>query len=141
VTTAFQAGAFQENAFQIDALAGSATASVDMASFASYLLLWKRRRIKKRHAQLKEVAEVVTQVLQAEASTRPVPPPETAEPAQRATEWALPLHYEPMVIAERMLQTDSLETLRKIKRADVMMKRIQDALDEIDDEEVLLLLQ
>ncbi len=137
--TAFQSDAFQQNAFQIEEEAEDA----ELAAFGAFLLGWKRRRIKKRHAQLAEVAEVVQQVVHAvakESALSETPAAAVKPQASAQTDTPPWLRYEPAVIADQLLKTQTLDQLRQIKRADVMLKRIQDALDELDDEEILLLI-
>lgn len=139
---AFQPDAFQQDGFQIEV---SASASAAFADFAGFLLAWKRRRIKKRHAQLREVAEVVSTVLElrpSPASTGPQRVETEATPSahKEAQQGQFIPSFDAYVIAEQLLKTDTLENLRKIERADQMLKRIEQALEEIDDEEVLLLI-
>ena len=127
----FQTSAFQDSGFQNDVAAPVAVVTPDTfiggagwRKRALSELPWKKKKRLKKADQIEEVAEVVEQVL-AEAAPTP--------------EIVIDLP-SPNALAVQLLEMQSLDTLRRIKSGDEMLIRIKDALDEIDDEEVLMFL-
>ena len=128
----FQSSAFQDNAFQNSGVAPPVVVTPDVPFLggagwrkrALSELPWKKKKRLKKADQIEEVAEVVEQVI-ADAAPTPelilnLPPPD--------------------VVARQLLEMQSLDTLRRIRSGEDMLIRIKDALDEIDDEEVLMFL-
>ena len=106
--------------------AGAGGGGKEYAAIAPFIR-WGRKKKKKKDAEVREVASAVMQVVrQVERS------PEIAPLI------SLPPEIDYAEVAQRILETQRLTNLRDMAFKE-FARRVQVALDEMDDEEVLLL--
>ena len=99
---------------------GAGSGGRDPAPISSFIR-WGKKKKKDREEQIEEVAAAIQQAVAAEAAPY-------IDPVNREA------------IAARLLETETLARLRRIRTIEAMMDRIEREIAEMDDEEAILLL-